>query len=62
MLVVYLKLLFQIMFVIRENINHSVCKERPRRSTFSEVDKKMFINIIRTGKVGKFLGQIVENK
>ena len=45
------------------NNNHqSVSKERKPRSTLSELDKKMFINIMRTGEGGKFWSQIVESK
>ena len=40
----------------------NVSKERKKRSTFSEMDKKIFVNIMRTGEGGKFWKQIVESK
>ena len=60
----YSKLMFQISKLVRKmnNNNVGVSKERKPRSTVSEHDKKMFINIIRTGEGGKFWSQIVENK
>ena len=44
------------------NNNTGESKERKPRSTISDLDKKMFINIIRTGEGGKFWSQIVESK
>ena len=60
----FFKLMFQISKLVRKmnNNNVGVSKERKPRSTVSEHDKKMFINIIRTGEGGKFWSQIVENK
>ena len=44
------------------NNNNGESKERKSRSTISDLEKKMFINIIRTGEGGKFWSQIVESK
>ena len=44
------------------NYLQSVSKERKPRSTLSELDKKMFMNIMKTGEGGKFWSQIVESK
>ena len=47
---------------MNNNNNTGESKERKPRSTISDLDKKMFINIIKTGEGGKFWSQIVESK
>ena len=44
------------------NNDNKVSKGRKPRSTYSDLEKKMFINIMKTGEGGQFWNQIVESK
>ena len=42
------------------NNDNKVSKGRKPRSTYSDLEKKMFINIMKTGEGGQFWNQIVK--
>ena len=44
------------------NNGNKLSKGRKPRSTYSDLEKKMFINIMKTGEGGQFWNQIVESK